>query len=130
MPKPEMISTTPRTISQMPTTNANVTIESNGYASTTKPARTLTMPKKIAHPRPGSCLSAVAFASTETPRTMKPTPIQIASRSTAYPSSQCLNAKTPRTTDATPLMTLKILLDAEAGKLNPNTTIATPDTTR
>jgi len=41
-----------------------------------------------------------------------------------------LNAKIPRTTDATPLMTLKNLLAAGAGKLNPNTTIATPDTTR
>lgn len=30
IPKPEMISTTPRMISQMPTTRANVTIESNG----------------------------------------------------------------------------------------------------
>jgi len=30
MPKPEMISTTPSTISQMPTTSANVTIESKG----------------------------------------------------------------------------------------------------
>ena len=30
MPKPEMTSITPRTISQIPTTSANVTIESNG----------------------------------------------------------------------------------------------------
>ena len=30
MPNPEMTSITPRTISQMPTTSANVTMESNG----------------------------------------------------------------------------------------------------
>jgi len=33
MPKPEMTSITPSTISETPTTNANVTTESNGYCS-------------------------------------------------------------------------------------------------
>jgi len=38
----------PRMISQIPTTIANVSIESNGYAGTTKPAMVLVNPKKIA----------------------------------------------------------------------------------
>lgn len=53
MPNAEMISKTPRTISQMPATRANVTIESNGYASTTIPAMILMIPKKILQPLPG-----------------------------------------------------------------------------
>src|SRR6185437_13068266 len=47
MPNPATISITPRMISQMPATSAKVTIESNGHASTTMPARMLMMPKKI-----------------------------------------------------------------------------------
>ena len=54
IPNPEMTSMAPRMVSQAPTTRANVSIESNGYASTTKPAMTLIDPKTIAHPRPGN----------------------------------------------------------------------------
>jgi hypothetical protein len=67
----------------MPTTRANVTIESNGYASTTVPAMMLMTPKKIAHPRPGNFGSPIADAAAETPRKMKPTAIQMASKRTA-----------------------------------------------
>ena len=46
-------SMTPMTISQMPTTNARVPIESNGDANTTTPAIKLMTPTKTFHPRPG-----------------------------------------------------------------------------
>src|ERR1700754_4788256 len=76
MPNPATTSITPRMISQMPATSAKVTIESNGHASTTMPARMLMMPKKIAPPRPGSAGSLMAVAVAATPRKMNPTPSQ------------------------------------------------------
>src|SRR5208283_2270733 len=66
IPNPEMTSMPPRMVSQAPTTRANVSIESNGYASTTKPAMMLMNPKKIAHPRPGNCGTPTADAVTNT----------------------------------------------------------------
>ena len=38
------------------------------------------MPKKISHPRPGIAGSLMADTVVATPRKMKPTPIQMASR--------------------------------------------------
>ena len=51
--KPEMISKTPMTISQMPTTRVSVTSDSKGELSTTTPAMIVMMPKKMLQPRPG-----------------------------------------------------------------------------
>jgi len=45
--KAAMISNTPMTTSQMPTTRVNIAIESTGHARTTMPAITAITPKKI-----------------------------------------------------------------------------------
>src|SRR5271157_3927550 len=84
IPNPEMTSMAPRMVSQAPTTRANVSIESNGYASITKPAMTLIDPKTIAHPRPGNRGTLIADAATNTPRMMNPIATQMASKRIAY----------------------------------------------
>jgi len=67
MTNADTISNMPMTISQTPTTTANVTIDSNGAASTTIPAIRLITPKKMFQPRAGKAGSSMAGTVVATP---------------------------------------------------------------
>ncbi|ODR19880.1 hypothetical protein BHQ23_18020 [Mycobacterium gordonae] len=59
-----------------------------------------------------------------TPRKMKPTPIQMASNSTALP--KCRNARTARISDAAPLINSRMRLPADTCSANAKATCAAP----